>query len=283
MAEKLQQFSVKELSDADFNRLSNFIYSNYGIKMPPAKKNMLQARLQARLRETKITNFKDYCDYVFLGNNSDTEIVHMIDLVSTNKTDFFRESIHFDFMNSVILPEFFGENNRETLNVWSSACSSGEEVYTIAMTIEEFLAEKRGFNYSIHGTDISSRILQKALMAVYPESRIADVPYSLKRKYFLRSKQRENPTVKVVKELRDKVSYRRLNLMDRDYNMQKTFDVIFCRNVLIYFDRRTQEAVINKLCSYLKSGGYFFLGHSESIAGIDVPLRQIKPTIFKKI
>ncbi len=272
----------KELNDLEFNKLSSFIYSNYGIKMPYAKKSMLQARLQSRLRETGMESFKEYCDYVF-SSSDDLEIVHMIDVVSTNKTDFFREATHFDFMNSVILPEFSENNQGEKLNIWSSACSSGEEVYTIAMAIEEFSSDKKNLNYSILGTDISSRVLQKAQDGVYHEERIATIPLALKRKYFLKSKLRENPKVKVVNELRQKASYQRLNLMDAVYNVPKNFDVVFCRNVLIYFDRKTQEEVINKLCAHLKPDGYFFLGHSESVTGINVPLKQIKPTIYRKI
>lgn len=273
---------TKELSDTEFNKLSSFIYSNYGIKMPYAKKSMLQARLQNRLRETKMESFKDYCDYVFAKGKDDSEIVNMIDVVSTNKTDFFREAAHFDFMTSHVLPEFYENNKGETMNIWSSACSSGEEAYTIAITLSEFLEDKKNLNYSIYGTDISSRILQKAFDGVYHEDRISCIPMNLKKKYFLKSKQRETPLVKVVKELRQKTSYQRLNLMDPVYNVPKKFDVIFCRNVLIYFDRMTQESVINKLCSHLKPNGYFFLGHSESITGINVPLKQIKPTIFRR-
>jgi len=272
----------KELNDVEFNKLSGFIYSNYGIKMPYAKKSMLQARLQTRLRETGKENFKEYCDYVF-SSSDDLEIVHMIDVVSTNKTDFFRESAHFDFMNSVMLPEFIEKNQGDKINIWSSACSSGEEVYTIAMSIEEFSSDKKELDYSIHGTDISSRVLQKAQDGIYHEDRIANIPLSLKKKYFLKSKVRDNPKVKVVNQLREKTSYQRLNLMDPLYNVPKNFDAVFCRNVLIYFDRKTQEEVINKLCMHLKPDGYFFLGHSESVTGINVPLRQVKPTIYRKI
>lgn len=274
---------TKPLSDTEFNLLSNFIYSNYGIKMPPAKKSMLQSRLQNRLRENNLSSFKEYCDLVFSDKNGETEIVHMIDVVSTNKTDFFRENGHFEFMKSTILPEFQNQNNHDKLKVWSSACSSGEEVYTIAMVIEEFLEGTKQFDYSILGTDISTRILQKAASGIYSEDRIEGLSLNMKKKYLLRSKNRENPTVKVVPTLREKTSYARLNLMDDNYHsIPKNFDVIFCRNVLIYFDRPTQEKVINKLCTHLKSNGYFFLGHSESITGINVPLKQIMPTVFKK-
>ncbi|MBI9052533.1 MAG: protein-glutamate O-methyltransferase [Bacteroidales bacterium] len=277
-----QIFSAK-MSEDDFNRLSSFIFSQSGIKMPPVKKVMLQSRLQKRLRELKIVSFKDYVDYVFSTEGQKNEIIHMLDVVSTNKTDFFREPVHFDFLLSNILPEFVstkGESN--SLKVWSAGCSSGEEPYTIAITLNDFKQTHPKFDYSILGTDISSQILQKASMAVYKEDRIENIPLEMKRKYFLKSKNQEKKQVRVVKDLRNKINYKRLNFMDDVYNLTESFDVIFCRNVLIYFNRETQENVINKLCNKLKSGGYLFIGHSESIMGMNVPLEQMKPTVFRR-
>jgi chemotaxis protein methyltransferase CheR len=147
----------------------------------------------------------------------------------------------------------------------------------------EFLENHPGFDFSILGTDISSQILQKAIDAIYKDDRVVGIPYEIKRKYFLRSKDRENSTVKMSALLRSKVRFERLNFMDNSYRIHDTFDIVFCRNVLIYFDRETQEKVINKICTKINSGGYFFLGHSESIMSMNVPLRQIKPTIFQKL
>jgi chemotaxis protein methyltransferase CheR len=146
-----------------------------------------------------------------------------------------------------------------------------------------FAEKNPGFDYSIVGTDISTQILQKAADAVYKEDRVQNIPMETKKKYFLRSKDRVNPTVKVESSLRRKVRFGRLNFMDPHYDVPEMFDVIFCRNVLIYFDRETQEKVIQKLCAKLKTNGYFFLGHSESIMNMDVPLRQVKPTVFRRI
>lgn len=277
---RLNQIFSAQMTDAEFSRLSTYIFDQSGIKMPPVKKIMLQSRLQKRLRQLNIVSFKEYIDYVFSEEGQKNEIIHMLDVVSTNKTDFFREPVHFDFLNSDILPK---HNTNEILKVWSAGCSSGEEPYTIAITLNEFKQKRTQFNYSIIGTDISTDILQKASVAVYKEDRIENIPIELKRKYFLRSKDRTKKTVRVVKDLRTKVSFSRLNFMDASYNMADNFDVIFCRNVLIYFNRETQENVIQKLCQKLKSGGYLFIGHSESIMGMDVPLTQIKPTIFKRI
>ena len=280
----LNEIYRAQLTQDEFDKLSSFIYKESGIKMPQVKKIMLQSRLQKRLRELKMTSFKDYCEYVFHKDNTGIEIIHMLDVVSTNKTDFFREPIHFDFLSKEVLPQFY-ENRRVNgpLKIWSAGCSSGEEPYTIAIVLQEFANANSGFDYSIVGTDLSTQILQKSVEAVYKEDRVANIPMDIKRKYFLKSKERTNPTVKVVPELRKKVRFGRLNFMDAYYDIPETFDVVFCRNVLIYFDRATQEKVINKLCSKLKSGGYFFLGHSESIMNMDVPLKQIKPTIFHRL
>lgn len=275
--------SKATLNETEFNKLSSFIYSNFGIKLPPAKKVLLEGRLQKRLRVTKLNSFKEYLDHIF-SEKGKSEIIHMIDQVSTNKTDFFREPVHFDFLNSYVLPEHEKINSGNTIKIWSSAASSGEEIYTIAMSIEEYnRAHNACVDYSILGTDISVEVLKKALNAVYSEERIVNIPLELKRRYFLRSKDELKRTVRINPKLRHKSRFQRLNLMDSSYNVSDILDVIFCRNVLIYFDKKTQEDVVRKQCEKLRKGGYFFFGHSESILGMDLPLKQLKPTIYKKI
>ncbi|MFP4367816.1 MAG: CheR family methyltransferase [Bacteroidales bacterium] len=272
-----------QMTSEEFNKLSSFIYNETGIKMPPVKITMLQSRLQKRLRHLKISTFKEYIDYVFGENDAETEIIHMIDAVSTNKTDFFREPLHFEFLAENILPELIPVARNRPLKIWSAGCSSGEEAYTIAITISEFNSEGAGVDFSILGTDISTDILQKAVNAVYREDRTANIPISIKKRYFMKSRDPQNRTVRIIPEIRKKVSWKRLNFMESYYDIKDLYDIVFCRNVLIYFDRATQESVINKLCANLKQGGFFFLGHSESIMGMDVPLRALKPTIYQKI
>lgn len=268
-----------EMSDKEFQKLSSFITQNYGIKMPEAKKIMLQSRLQKRLRKLNIGSFEEYCNYLFSGVN-EQEIIHMMDVVSTNKTDFFREPQHFTFLTEEVLPVLIANKNK--IKIWSTGCSSGEEVYTIAMILSEF-SIKEPFNYYIFGSDISSDILQHAINGIYKEEKVAELPIELKKKYLLKSKDRTKPTVKIISELRSKVEFRRINLMDDKYLADKNFDIIFCRNVLIYFDRENQEEIINKLCKHLNRNGFFFIGHSESLLQMNLPLKQIKPTIFQKI
>jgi len=272
------------MTDEDFGKLSTFVYEELGIKMPYVKKIMLQSRLQKRLADLKIRSFKEYIEFVFSKEGQQDEIFRMIDLITTNKTDFFRESSHFDYLTTTVLPEFCsGKQNKKTIRIWSAGCSSGEEPYTIAIVLREFFQNHPDTDFEIFATDISIRILQKAATAIYPEDRTTVIPLSLIRKYFLKSKDQTNKTVRLVPEIRSRVTFHRLNFMDQYYAVEKEFDIIFCRNVLIYFDRETQQQVITKLASKLRSNGIFFLGHSESITNMKVPLRQIKPTIFQKI
>jgi len=276
----LQRIFAAQLSDAEFAKLSKFIYSQYGIKMPPEKRIMLQSRLQKRLRVLKIYSFKEYIDYVF-SNQGNDEIIHMMDVVSTNKTDFYRESAHFEYLRQVILPKLYEE--KKHIKIWSAGCSSGPEVYTLSIELSEFAASHPGFDYSILGTDISTLMLKKAFAGVYPEEMVNMIPLELKRKYLLKSKEKTKKLVRINSILRSKTKFMRINFMDDHYAVNEQFDIVFCRNVLIYFDRETQEKVINKLCNYLRLEGFFFLGHSESITNITVPLKQLKPTVYSKI
>jgi chemotaxis protein methyltransferase CheR len=276
----LHRIFAAQLSEADFAKLSKFIFTQYGIKMPPEKKIMLQSRLQKRLRALCIYSFKEYIDYVFGGNNND-EVIHMMDVVSTNKTDFYREPAHFEYLRNNLLPIIF--ESKRNIKVWSAGCSSGPEVYTLAIELSEFAAKNPGFDFSILGTDISTLMLKKAYSGIYPEEMVEVIPLELKRKYLLKSKDKEKKLVRINEQLRRKAKFQRLNFMDEHYPVNEQYDIIFCRNVLIYFDRETQEKVINKLCNFLKTGGIFFLGHSESITNINVPLKQIKPTVYSKI
>lgn len=279
--ERSINFNNIPLKEREFERLSSFIFNNYGIKMPIVKKIMLQSRLQKRLRHLAIDSFEKYIEYVFSDKGSE-EIIHMMDVVSTNKTDFFREPTHFEFLSDVILPEIY-EGKQSSVKIWSAGSSSGEEAYTIAMVIEEYMASHSHINYEIYGSDISTDMLKKAISGVYKMEKVFNIPESYKKKYLLKSKDSQKKLVRVKPHLRTKVNFFRFNLIDPVYKAPNDFDIVFCRNTLIYFERNTQESVINKLCTHLKPGGYFILGHSESITNMNVPLKNIRPTIFRKI
>jgi chemotaxis protein methyltransferase CheR len=271
-----------ELSEEDFNVFSRFIYTEFGIKMPPIKRVMLQGRLLKRIRDLGLNSYSDYKKFLFSKEGQDKELLHFLSVVTTNKTDFFREPAHFIFLNDEVLPGFIPSTTQRPLKVWSAGCSSGEEPYTISIVLNEFERLNPFFKFEILGTDISSNVLEKAARGVYSLERVSAIPLELKKRYFLKSKDSQNSTVRVSPLLQKKLRLAYLNLMDPVYNIKDTFDVIFCRNVLIYFDRATQEKVITKLCNHLKPGGYFFIGHSESLSGMTVPLEHVKPTIFRK-
>jgi chemotaxis protein methyltransferase CheR len=271
------------LSTRDFNRLSRFIYDTCGIKMPDVKKTMLEARLQKRLRTLGLGGFSEYCDYLFSASGMERELVQMLDMVTTNKTDFFREPDHFDYLTQKVLPDWCSRHPGARLSIWSAGCSSGEEPYTLAMVLSEFALANPGFDFQILATDISTRVLDKARNAVYPEALVEPVPMALKKKYLLRSKDRSSGMVRIVPQLREKIRFGRLNFMDEDFGMREQLDIIFCRNVIIYFDRPTQEKLLNRFHRQMKQGAFIFMGHSETLSGLNVPLTSVFPTVYRKL
>jgi chemotaxis protein methyltransferase CheR len=272
-------YTTPVLSEADFDRLSTLIRQESGIRLTGAKKSMLEGRLHKRLKARGLQSFGQYCDLLFSPLGAE-ERTPMMDLVTTNKTDFFREPAHFALLQAALLPELTARLGERPLRCWSAGCSSGQEPYTLAMVLSEY--DLPG-GFQMYATDLSTAVLQTAVRAVYPEKEARDVPVPLRQKYLLRSKDQTSPTVRIASTLRGKVQFGTLNFMAPQYDVPADFDLIFCRNVLIYFDRPTQEAVINKLCRHLRPGGYLFLGHSESTTDMQVPLKQIKPTVFRRM
>jgi chemotaxis protein methyltransferase CheR len=273
------------LSDADFKRLSKFIESELGIRMPDSKKIMLESRLQKRVRSFGFSGYGEYVDYVFSDKGRETELINMIDAVTTNKTDFFREAEHFDYLVGTIVPKAEardGAGISRPFAVWSAGCSTGEEPYTIAMVLEERREIDRRFSYRIFASDLSTKVLSKAADAVYEEEKVAVVPMSFKKKYMLRSKDATKSLVRMKPEIRSRISFARINFMDDSYTVDGSFDVIFCRNVIIYFERRIQEAILRKLCAHLRPGSWLILGHSETLTGMDMPLKGVAPTIYER-
>ena len=272
------------LSMRDFERLGRFIHARLGIRMPPAKRLMLESRLRRRLRVLGIASFGAYCDLILNAPADAEELVHLTSAVTTNKTDFFREPQHFGVLTQTVIPEIaaaVGLGPHRELRLWSAGCSSGEEPYTLGMVLAAVAADMR-FGVDILASDISMRVLEKALRAVYDEGDIAPIPADLKQRYLLR--RRDRPGVfRIASAIRDRVRFRLINLLEAPYPVDRVQDVIFCRNVFIYFDRPTQEAILRRFCEVLVPGGYVFLGHSESINGLDVPLEPIAPTVYRYV
>jgi chemotaxis protein methyltransferase CheR len=279
---------LQSLCKSDFTRLSNFVQSRVGIKLPQSKLTMVESRLRRRLKELKMDSYSDYCDYLFTGEGMDKELENFINVITTNKTDFFREPDHFEFLIQEAVPALLtrkGSMVKRRLNLWSAACSRGNEAYTMAIVLSEYGSKypENIFDYYILATDISTDVLETARRAVYSGDDIAPVPHDLKKKYFLESKDREKNLVRVAPEIRNKVRFRHLNLMDQDLRLQETMDIIFCRNVIIYFDKNTQNDLIIKLCQYLNKDGYLMMGHSEVLDCHDLPLVSVAPAVYKKV
>lgn len=274
------------LSAQDFSRFSQLVHEVCGIRLPPHKQSMLEARLRKRLRHLDLDSFQEYSEYVFSPSGREKELVNLIDVVTTNKTDFFRESAHFDFLVDVALPRLihsYGVGINKKLRVWSAGCSTGEEPYTLAMVLNEYAEKVPGFQFSILATDISTQVLETGKRGIYNENKVAEaIPGELKRKYLLRSKDPEKSLVRIVPELRSKVSFRHLNFMQEDYGIREPIDIVFCRNVIIYFDRSTQEKLLSRLCHHLFPGRYVFMGHSETVNGMNLPLSQVAPAVYRK-
>lgn len=273
------------MTDETFSLFSEFIQEELGIKMLKNKQVMLQARLMKRLRALRMETYEEYYEYLFSQEGHERELPYFVHQVTTNKTDFFREPAHFQFMVDHALPTLIRENKyswRTPLRIWSSACSTGEEPYTIAMVMANYVEETRPLNFEILGSDISPTVLQTATQAIYENSKVDPVPHYMRRKYLLRGKDKKNDIVRIIPELRSRVHFKWVNLKAKTFNIDKMMDIIFCRNVIIYFSRETQLMVIKNLCKQLKTGGYLFMGHSETLSGFSLPLKQVSTTIYRK-
>lgn len=271
------------MDQQSFERLSAYVTTQFGIKLPEGKKSMLESRLNKKLKSLGCTSYQEFMELIFSKEGLIHIMPSVVDLITTNKTDFFREPQHFEFLTQELLPTYLNSEVRTPVKIWSAGCSTGEEPYTLMMVMEEFRKRNPHVDYSLLASDISTRVIQSAFDGVYHIDRIATVPIELKRQFFLRGKA-DASLVRVKPQFRRKIEFKRINLMDDEFGLLKhNYDIIFCRNVLIYFDKIKQEQVIRKFCSHLREGGFLFLGHSESIMGMQLPLKQIRPTIYMKV
>jgi chemotaxis protein methyltransferase CheR len=272
------------ISNSDFTRLRDLIYAQSGINLSADKKTMLELRIKRRVRSLDLNSFAQYCEYLFGHQGQREEIVHLLDVVTTNKTDFFREPTHFDYLVQKSLPDLVARNGSgRDLLVWSAGCSTGEEPYTLAVVLSEYGLTHPGFRFRILATDISTTVLEKAHLGVFNTDAVRPVPSDLRRKYFLRGRDPASNRVRVVPELRKLVEFRRLNFKDAAFGLTEKVDVIFCRNVIIYFDRPTQEQILRKLAHQLVPEGYFFVGHAEALHDMDLPLVPVAPAAYRKV
>jgi len=270
-----------DLSDEDFKKFKSLIYNKCGICLNEGKKELVRARLNKRLRNTGISSFNEYYSYLTTEDNGD-ELVVMLDAISTNKTSFFREIKHFDFLNDKVYPLYASGEYGKRLRFWSAACSSGQEPYTLAISLLEYLGKNSNYDIKILATDISTKVLSQAKRGVYQSDQIEDIPRPLIRTYFQQGQGRQKGFYRVKPILGNVISFKRFNLMD-NFPFKGTFQFVFCRNVMIYFDKKTQEKLVNKFYRCIVPGGYLMIGHSESLTGIKHPFKYIQPSIYQKV
>ena len=274
-----------DMSDREFALFSDLIYRHAGITLPPAKKTMLVSRLLKRLRTLGLQSFTEYYNYITTPEGHQAEFIHAVDMISTNKTEFFRESSHFTFLREVVLPGLVGQGRcqgKRKITAWSAGCSSGEEPYTLAMVMTEHLKIYGGGQFSILATDISHRMLDKARCAVYAGPEVQGVPESYLRKYFMRGIKEQEGYYRVAPELSDRITFQYLNLMEGFFPFRGPIDIIFCRNVMIYFDHKTRTNLVERFYDRLVDGGYLFIGHSETLHGMKTDFKPAGPTVYRK-
>lgn len=265
------------LSRREFEAIRRLAYERFGLDLKPGKEELVSARLGKKVREGSFSSYREYLDFV-VADRSGEALVSLIDALTTNFTSFFREQAHFEFLKNRALPEL---RQRDSIEIWCAASSTGEEPYSLAFTLLDELAGASRPSVRILATDISTRALESARAAVYPAERFEQQPAAWLRKYLLRGEGQWKGHYRVKPEVRKLVTFDRLNLIE-PISHRRAFHLIFCRNVMIYFDKPTQEAVVNKLTDWLEPGGYLFVGHAESLTGIRHRLRYVQPAVYAK-
>ncbi len=269
-----------QFTQRDFNKLRKIANEYTGIVVTDDKYDMYYSRLVKRLRKFNLKSFSEYV--VYLEKNRDTEFTPFIDSITTNLTSFFRENHHFEYLKSNIVPDLLGRNaGYRELRTWSAGCSTGEEPYSIAMTLLEVMAQANGVNPRILASDIDTTVISKASSGIYDLSRLDGLALNTKKRWFYRGKGSKSGMVRVSPELQKIISFKQVNLMN-DFPMKEKFHVIFCRNVVIYFDRPTKTDLLNRFADQLEPNGYLILGHSESIQGLSNRFETVGKTIYRK-
>ncbi|MBN2447851.1 MAG: hypothetical protein JXO22_14055 [Phycisphaerae bacterium] len=270
---------VRDLTREEYELFRKLVYEKVGINLGERKLQLVRARLAKRLRQGRFRTFREYYSFV-KGDQSGDELVHLIDAISTNTTHLFRENQHFDFLAEKLRDWVANHDAADNeLRIWSAACSSGEEPHTLAMVVADALG-KTSFNCRILATDISTRVLERARVGRYETERLTSVPESFQRRFFERDSDDQH--MRIRSELLNCIKFARFNLMSEQFPFRRGFHFIFCRNVMIYFDRPTQQTLVGKLAKHLLPGAYLIIGHSESLNAIDHPLRYVRPSIYQK-
>lgn len=273
---------LAQLPDTEYHLISKLVYEKFGINLGEQKRSLIVGRLNKILVQKGFKNFKQYYEYV-VNEPSGQALTTLVDRISTNHTFFYREHDHFEYFSEIALPEIvrkLKQQNRRDLRIWCCGCSTGEESYTLAMLCQEYFGRELGmWEIGQLATDISTRALEKAIQGIYPDENAARLPAHLKHTYLQR---RPDGDWEVKHQLKEIILYRRLNLIQGSYPFKKKFAIIFCRNVMIYFDKPTREELVRRFSRYMEPGGYLFVGHSESLGRGMHDFRYIKPAIYRK-
>ena len=274
--------SMMPISDQEFDALRTLIYNRFGINLTEQKRSLLVGRLQKLLRQQGFANFQAYYDHL-VKEPGERGLSDLINLVSTNYTYFNREKDHFDYFQQIALPAVVNrlkQENRRDLRVWCAGCSTGEEAYTLLILMHEFFGmEYSQWDAGILATDISEKVLNTAIAGVYPEERVAMLPEAWRRKYFRKA---EGGQWAVADSLKKEATFRRFNLMNAQFPFKKGFHIIFCRNVMIYFDQPTRDALVRRFHQSTEQGGYLFIGHSETLGRNQSLYRYLMPAAYQK-
>lgn len=274
---KQREFSF---SDRDFDKVRNLVSQHTGISLSAAKRDMVYSRLARRLRNLGLNDFASYCSLIESSNNDD-ELIHFTNAITTNLTSFFREGHHFDYLKNTLLPQLMRSNaDTRRLRIWSAGCSTGEEPYSIAMTVRSVIPEDSGWDVKILATDLDSNVLATASNGIYDDERIKGIDKTLLKRWFQRRRNNDG-MVRVSPQLQSMITFKRLNLM-HGWPMKGPFDLIFCRNVVIYFDKPTQSVLFDRYADLLRHDGHLFLGHSETMFKTSTRFELLGNTIYKK-
>lgn len=269
------------IATEDYEFIRQLVYDRSRINLGPDKVDLVRSRVQKRLRALGLPDFESYCR-LLNSRDGDDELTALLDVISTNVTEFFREWRHFEFLEGHVLPDWRRPAADRVFRVWSAACSSGEEAYSLGILLAAFFQNPPPTNWEIEANDISTRMLAAAQQGIYRDDRVKSPRPEWLRRYFQKGVGSYEGYYRVKAEVRERVQFRHLNLMHWPYPFTDRFHVIFCRNVMIYFDRPTQEQLVPRLVEQLAPGGYLFIGHSESLIGIDHGLKAVRPSIYQK-
>ncbi|PID61469.1 MAG: chemotaxis protein CheR [Gammaproteobacteria bacterium] len=280
-ARKFGEGEVQDFAftDRNFETLREIVRDKTGISLSDFKRTLVYGRLARRLRKLELTSFDDYC--TFLEENPETELEHFTNAITTNLTAFFRENHHFEFLANELLPELVDTRRQRRLRIWSAGCSTGEEPYSLAMTLRESIPHIDNLDVRILATDIDSSVLAVAEAGVYDDARVAGLPAARLKRWFQRGSGRNHGKVRVREELRRLISFRRLNLMD-PWPMRGSFDLIMCRNVVIYFDKQTQSSLFERFANQSPPDGHLIIGHSENLHSLSDRYSLIGKTVYRK-